>query len=252
MIGKNTIKRIAALQQKKFRWEQELFVAEGERLVDDILNSGIEVESLFFTSRWKQDVTKKTFDMVEVSELEMKRMSSLTTSTPVLAVVKMPKYNLNPEDLTNKLTIALDDIQDPGNLGTIIRLADWFGVKNVVCSTNTVDVYSPKVVQATMGAIARVKVHYVDLNSFLEQVSAAGIMVYGTFMAGQNIYTTKLTNSGVVVMGNEGNGISSEIEKLVSQRLTIPNFSSDESTSESLNVAMATAVVCSEFCRRTI
>jgi TrmH family RNA methyltransferase len=252
MIGKNTIKRIQSLQQKKFRRELGLFVAEGERLVNDILLSDLRVETLYHTLEWRPVKGKSSPEQIEISELEMKKISGLSTQSTVLALIRIPDREIIIEDIIDSLTIVLDDIQDPGNLGTIIRLADWFGIEHVVCSIGTVDAYSPKVIQATMGAISRVKITYVDIIEFIGNASKMGIAAYGTFMEGKNIYQTDLAQQAIVIMGNEGNGISQDVEKLITQRLTIPSFSGKKSTSESLNVAMATAIVCSEFRRRLI
>jgi len=251
MIGKNTIKRISSLHQKKYRREQGIFIAEGERLVEEIIRSGLITETIYYTQDWKQKEFTNSNIFVEISSLEMKKISGLTTPSPVLAIVGIPNYTVNIHQLSGSLTLALDDVQDPGNMGTIIRLADWFGIEHIVCSTGTVDVFSPKVVQATMGAIARVKIIYMDLPDFLSQISSLGVEVFGTFTNGENIFREVLSGKGVVVMGNEGNGICEDVEKWITKRLTIPNYSTGAETSESLNVAMATAIVCAEFRRRT-
>jgi TrmH family RNA methyltransferase len=165
-----------------------------------------------------------------------------------LAVFKQPRYEYNPEVLKDSLCLALDDVQDPGNLGTIVRLADWFGIEDIFCSQGTADVYNPKTIQATMGAIARVRVHYCDLVSLIG--SLKDIPVYGTFLDGDNMYNKSLSANGLIVMGNEGKGVSPEVGSLINERLYIPNYPTGRTTSESLNVAIATAIVCSEFRRR--
>ncbi|KAA6342762.1 23S rRNA (uridine(2479)-2'-O)-methyltransferase, partial [termite gut metagenome] len=181
---------------------------------------------------------------------ELSRCSLLKAPQQVLAVFEQPQYQLNLTPVRKSLSLALDDVQDPGNLGTIIRIADWFGIEHVFCSSGTADVYSPKVVQATMGAIARVKVHYVTLPELVR--SLGDIPVYGTFLDGENIYTQSLSANGVIVMGNEGNGISKDTESFINRRLFIPSYPPERETSESLNVAVATAIVCAEFRRRPL
>lgn len=249
MLTKNTIKRLSSLQSKKFRKEFGVFIAEGSRLIDELLNSKLEIKEIYYTSELKSP----NFDKSNYSELisndEMRKISALSTPSQVFAVIDIPEYKIDDIDFTNEFVIALDTIQDPGNLGTIIRLADWFGVNNIICSHETVDIFSPKVVQSTMGAITRVKVIYCDLKEELTKLKSK-VPVYGTFMEGSNIYETELKPIGVVVMGNEGNGINAEIENLVSQKIHIPSFAKDRTNVESLNVAMATAIVCSEFRRR--
>ena len=182
-------------------------------------------------------------------------MSSLSTQPPVIAVYVIPKSrDVGVDAVRNRLAIALDRVQDPGNLGTIVRIADWFGITDIICSLDTVDIYNPKTVQATMGAISRVNVSYVNLAEFLSSAAKSGTPIYGTFLDGESIYTSPLAQNGIIIMGNEGKGISAEVEANVSQRLLIPHFSSDGSapSSDSLNVAMATAIVVAEFRRRFI
>lgn len=237
MISKNQIKLIQSLSRKKKRDELRLFVAEGEKLVRDLLPS-FECESLFTTiSDYSQSE--------HISEQEMKKITHLSTPSTVLAVFKQKENSYDIDNVTQNLSIALDDIQDPGNLGTIIRLADWFGIRYVFCSQACADVYNSKTVKATMGALSRVNVIFVDLPAFLTKIPCS---VYGTFMDGDNIYTEKLSQKGIIVMGNEGQGISKEVENRIDKRLTIPSFGNNGS--ESLNVAMATGIICSEFRRR--
>lgn len=241
MVSKNQIKLINSLQQKKYRNEHQLFIAEGVKVIQELLQSNIVLEHLFATSEIFSsfDVKAKT----EVSTQEMKKISALTTPSSCLALFKIPSQNSIEK---SGLIVALDDIRDPGNLGTIVRLCDWFGVTQIVCSKETVDLYNPKVVQATMGSIARVKVNYLDLNKFILESS---LPVFGTFMDGKNIYKEAFPNEGIIVFGNEANGISSEIEKNIKKRIAIPQFGEIQET-ESLNVATATAIVLSEFRRK--
>lgn len=249
MLSKNKIKLISSLSQKKFRDETGLFVAEGTKLVSD-LSVAFPCELLLVTEARKNEFSSiQAIEMVEVTEQELAKVSAQKSPQGVLALFRKPIHVLNYADLANRLTLALDDVQDPGNLGTIIRIADWFGIQDILCSLHCADAFSTKTVQATMGALARVKVHPVDLPEFLHQV-AGQLPVYGTFMDGEDIYESRLSPSGIIVMGNEGNGISVEIEELVTQKLLIPNFPKGQPTSESLNVGVATALVCAEFRRR--
>ena len=249
MISQSKIKLIKSLEKKKFRDESGLFVAEGTKLVLDLL-SVFPCSILAATPEWlKEKKAIRADEIMEVPAGEFHKISNLKTPQGVLGVFVKPSGSWENNDLPGKLVLALDDIQDPGNLGTILRIADWFGITDVFCSEHTVDAFNPKTVQATMGALARVKVHTVSLVDFLTTCSG-NMPIYGTFMDGENIYAKSLSPAGIIVMGNEGNGISPEIEKLVSHRLLIPNYPQGRTTSESLNVGVATALVCSEFRRR--
>ncbi|MEN9981435.1 MAG: hypothetical protein RL542_1222 [Bacteroidota bacterium] len=238
MVSKNQIKLISSLQQKKQRIAHQLFIAEGIKGIQELLDASFELDHLY--------TTQNDFEMVSnnhktvVSDADLKKISALATPNTCLAVFKMPKEK---KIEASGLILALDSVRDPGNLGTIMRLCDWFGIQQLICSKETVDIYNPKVVQATMGSIARVNVSYVDLNDFLTTTS---LPVFGTFMNGDNIYKTALPQEGIIVMGNEANGISPELEKIIKNRLTIPRFGTIQKT-ESLNVATATAIVLSEF-----
>lgn len=247
-LSKNKIKYIHSLALKKIRKEEQVFLAESPKVVEE-LAAYFPCRFLAATSSWlKANPTISANEIAEVTQDELSRASLLKTPQQVLAIFEQPQYTLDSQVVRHSLCLALDDVQDPGNLGTIIRLADWFGIKDIICSPNTVDVYNPKVIQATMGAIARVKIHYTPLTDFIRSVG--NIPVYGTFLNGENIYGQELANNGLIVMGNEGNGISPEIETLVSHRLYIPNYPQGQKTSESLNVAIATSIVCSEFRRQ--
>ena len=240
MVSKNQIKLITSLQQKKYRKQEQLFFAEGVKVVQELLNSNFELQDLFTT---KQDFLTVSKDKVHaISDAELKKISVLTTPNTCLAVFKIPKAVAYEQ---NGLILALDDVRDPGNLGTIIRLCDWFGIETLFCSEESVDIYNPKVVQATMGSISRVNVVYGNLEAFLTKTK---LPVFGTFMDGKNIYQEKLPKEGIIIMGNEANGISSSVEKLVSERIAIPRFGNLQVT-ESLNVATATAIILSEFKR---
>ena len=252
MLSKNDIKNIKSLELKKFRDEKGLFVAEGHKLVGELLGV-FKCVLLVATDEWLAGHGRIPADRVEaVTADELKKASLLRSPQDVLAVFCIPEDRQTMKEAASEnLVLALDDVQDPGNLGTIIRIADWFGIKDIFCSRGTADVFNPKAVQATMGAIARVKIHYNDL---VKEISAlpASVPVYGTYLDGETIYDTQLSDNGVIIMGNEGNGISKEVGKTVNHKLYIPNWPAGAATSESLNVAIATAIVCSEFRRRLI
>ena len=241
MLTKNQIKLIARLGQKKFRMQHQLFVVEGKKGVEEFLNSNVVLHQLFATVDDFECDTKK---FILVTEAELKKISNLATAQTALALFEIPK----PKHIEKKgLILALDAVRDPGNLGTIIRLCDWFGIEHLVCSNTTVDCYNPKVVQATMGSLSRVQIAYVDLEAFLKTSKA---QKFGAFMNGTNVYQTNLPQSGILVLGNEANGISAAIETLINQKISIPRFGNLQAT-ESLNVATATAILLSEFCRRS-
>jgi TrmH family RNA methyltransferase len=243
MVSKNQIKLISSLQQKKQRIAHQMFIAEGIKGIQELIDAKFELDHLY--------TTQNDFEMVSnnqktlISDADLKKISALATPNTCLAVFKIPNEKKSKE---SGLIVALDSVRDPGNLGTIMRLCDWFGIEQLICSKETVDIYNPKVVQATMGSIARVNVSYVDLNDFLTTTT---LPVFGTFMNGENIYTTALPQEGIIVMGNEANGIAPELEKIIKNRLTIPRFGTIQKT-ESLNVATATAIVLSEFRRASL
>ena len=248
MLSKNKIKYIRSLELKKNRKEERAFVAEGHKLVGDLLGH-FSCKLLVATRSWL-DIHPQVVadDVIEVTQEELTRASLQKTPQDVLAIFEQPEYPMNPEVISQSLCLALDDVQDPGNLGTIIRVADWFGIEHIFCSLGTVDVYNPKTIQATMGALARVKLHYCNLPSMI--ASLGDVPVYGTFLDGKNIYGEDLGTYGLIVMGNEGKGVSQEVADMVNKRLYIPNYPPQRETSESLNVAMATGIVCAEFRRR--
>jgi len=238
MLSKNQIKLITSLQQKKQRFANQLFFAEGIKVIQELVESNFELVHLYTTQNDFEEVSqdKKTI----ISANELKKISALATQNSCLGVFRI---QADKKIIESGLILALDSIRDPGNLGTILRLCDWFGIDQIVCSKDAVDIYNPKVVQATMGSIARVNVNYIDLENFIGQTQ---LPVFGTFMQGDIIYKTDLPQEGIIVMGNEANGISPELEKVIKNRLTIPRFGSLQKT-ESLNVATATAIVLSEF-----
>lgn len=241
-ISANKIKFVRSLSQKKFRDEHSLFVAEGEKIVAEARASGYQIEEIYYTE--------------EIGSEAMARISNLSTPSPVLAVIRKPEFSaediisaLKPE--SKGLYLALDGVKDPGNLGTIIRIADWFGVEAIFASTGTVEVFNPKVVQATMGAIFRKKVIYTDLAELCTRFKSLGLPVYGTLLDGKNIYEALPADRkhGLVVMGSESFGISEQLRPHIDSKLFIPPYPADAVTSESLNVAIATAIICAEFRR---
>ena len=247
MIGKNTIKWVHSLEMKKNRKREGLFVAEGPKVVGDLL-SRFRLHSVFATDEWTgSDRIGADVRLERVDDDTLRRLSFLQHPQQVVAVMEMNKEEKVEVD-ADRLTIMLDGVQDPGNLGTIIRIADWFGIDSIICSPDTADAYNPKVVQATMGSLGRVSVTYSPLVPLLSSLPAE-MPIYGTLLDGKDIYQKELTHHGVIIMGNEGNGISEEVRAMVTHPLLIPRFRQGESA-ESLNVAVATAITCSEFCRR--
>lgn len=245
MISKKKRQLIKSLAQRKFREKYGLFVAEGPKLVDDLIES-FHAETIFATSEWLSENRPKSDEIVECDDNEIKSCSLLPSARSVLALFKIKRPNLDLSEINKSLCIALDSVQDPGNLGTIIRVADWFGIQHIICSKDTVDVYNPKVVQSTMGSLSRVNIYYEELSEILKQVTTP---LYGTFLKGENIYNQKLSDKGIIVMGNEGKGISLEVERYITEKLFIPPYPANSPTAESLNVAMATGIICSEFRR---
>lgn len=248
MISKATIKKIHALDMRKFRRNERLFVAEGPKLVDELCAT-MKPVYIAALPEWISENAKiisgTEYDIVTPDELQ--RASLQKNPQQVIALFPIPEHRFCTEQLRNELVLMLDGVQDPGNLGTIARIADWFGVRNIICSTDTADIYNPKAVQATMGALARVKFHYTDLIQLLSQYDGP---VYGTFLDGENIYGQELSENGIIVMGNEGKGISQGVGEMINRRLYIPNYPIGTQTTESLNVAIATSIVCAEFRRR--
>ena len=234
MITNSEIKQIRSLREKKFRDESGLFVVEGEKMVAEALQSGLDVTNVYRVE--------------EIGEKAMERISLLSTPSPVLALVRKPQYGA--VKLEKMLYLGLDSVRDPGNMGTIIRIADWFGIDTIFASPDTVDVYNPKVVQATMGGIFRCKIIYTDMPAICRRFKSEGMPVFGTFLDGDNIYESELVPEGIVVMGNESNGVGREVAVEVNSRIFIPR--GNGSKAESLNVAVATAVTLAEFNRRAL
>lgn len=248
MLSKNKIKFIQSLARKKNRDDLGFFVAEGEKLIQELIQANFKFHTIVATEDVIQKYSKVPCEKLETDIHSIKKISSLTTPQEIVAVVHKPIHRLDMNAMKEQLTIALDCIQDPGNLGTIIRLASWFGIKQIICSEDTVDCFNSKVVQATMGGIAHVDITYTKLPPLFEKAKEINLPLYGTFLEGDNIFKTDLTATGVIIMGNEGKGISAETEVYVDHKLLIPSFG-DKSV-ESLNVSMATAIVCAEFCKR--
>lgn len=236
MLTNNDTKLINSLVKKKFRQKYNKFVVEGVKNIKEVLNSSIYIEKIYSIDDTFDDFPSKN---VLITERELKKISQLVTPNTALAVCEIPQEKKIQK---NGFIIALDDIRDPGNLGTIIRMADWFGIQQIVCSKETVDLYNPKVIQSTMGSFIRVQINYTDLEKFFETYSHP---ILGTFMDGENLYKTSLPENAVLLMGNEANGISEKLESFVTQRLSIPRMGKLQQT-ESLNVAMATSIILGE------
>ncbi len=240
MLSKARIKIIQSLHLKKYRNELKLFVVEGKKQVAELLTSNYQISCLIATHNWAmqhaQYITNNT-ELITVSDDELKKVSLLQAPQDVLALVQMPDINYLPELLINNFTIVLDGIQDPGNLGTIVRIADWYGIKNIVCSLDCVDIYNPKTIQATMGSFARVNVYYIDLIEVLNQID---LPVYGALMQGESLHTVQLHKNALLIIGNEGKGISENLLQYITNPITIPKFGE----AESLNAGVAAAIIC--------
>jgi TrmH family RNA methyltransferase len=256
MISKNKAKFIISLQKKKVRDEERLYVIEGDKLVREFLGAHVHLKILIakpeFLSSLSADLTSIVAEIESVSYDDLKKISTLKTPHNAIALVPIPETILDLTKIFKSLCIVLDSIQDPGNLGTIIRAAAWFGIKNIICSPDSVDVYNPKVVQASMGALLHVNVYYHDLIELLIAARTNRISVFGTLLEGESIYSHKLDNKGIILFGNESKGISDEIMPYITQKIMIPKFSSARQGIDSLNVSMAASVICSEFMRKSI
>ena len=252
MISIQTIKHIKSLQQKKFREEEQCFVAETPKIVEEVLNSNAySVEAVYALKSWIDENWKRfaRHTLTEVSPKELERISGLQTPNQVLAVIKKSDISIDLDTIFSDTSLMLDDIRDPGNLGTILRIADWFGIKHVLCSNESVEYTNPKCIQASMGSFLRVSVHYGDLARFLLD-KKVDTPIYGSFMDGENIYQTNLNPKACIVIGNEAHGISKPLESLITKKIHIPSFSNEKIHAESLNASIATAIFCSELKRR--
>jgi TrmH family RNA methyltransferase len=254
MLTKNQIKHISSLSVKKYREINREFIAEGVKVVSELIKSRYTVKKIFCTGEWSQNndayFSSGKFDMEVISLKELERISLLTTPNQVLAIAEIPEKSIAKINTAKELVLALDEIKDPGNLGTIIRTADWFGIKKIICSENTVDIYNPKVIQSTMGSLFRVEIAYMDLVEFLNNQKPAKI--YGALLDGESIYNKELADNGIIVIGNESNGISEKIIPLITDKLFIPRSASGNQFNfpESLNASVATALICYEFSRQ--
>jgi len=255
MISKNRTKFIISLKKKKVRDEEGLFVIEGDKLVKEFLTANVHIKTLIakpeFISSLASELKTCADEIEEVSYEELKLLSTLKTPHNAMAVVPIPKKELDINEILNKLVVALDFVQDPGNLGTIIRAAAWFDIKNIVCSTDCVDVYNPKVIQASMGAILHVNVCYSNLKELLIMANKKNVPVFGTLLEGDSIYDHKLDNKGIILLGNESSGISDELIPFITEKIMIPKFNHAKSGIDSLNVGMAASIVFSEFLRKS-
>ena len=247
MLSKSQISFLKSLQHKKFRTEHGFFLVEGVKSVKEFIDSAYQIEAIYHTFAFDPNLLKlsRNINFNEISLNDLEKISTLKTPQEVIALVKMPKWPpLDNKLLRQKFSIVLDGIQDPGNMGTIIRTADWFGIQHIICADDTVDVYNPKVVQATMGSLSRINVHYVDIKHFLSHIN---LPIFGALLNGTNIYNVNFGHEGLVIMGNEGNGLRPEIIKLIQHAVTIPRMGK----AESLNVGIATAIFCSEINRKS-
>lgn len=253
MVSKNKANFIISLQKKKIRDSEKLFVIEGDKLVNEFLDAGVKVKILVarpeFLSSLPEQKIKKAFEVIEASYEDLKKISSLKTPNNALAVIPMPGLKTITNEPGEEITVALDCVQDPGNLGTIIRAAAWFGIKNIYCSVDCADVYNSKVIQASMGAILYVQVHYTDIRSLLEKASGNKIKIYGTLLEGESIYSKRLENKGIILFGNESRGISEELQPFITDRIKIPGLNYARPGIDSLNVSMAASIIFSEFTR---
>lgn len=256
MISKNKVKFIISLQKKKVRDEEKLYVIEGDKIVREFLGAGIPLKTLIakpeFLGSLSSEMTTNVLEIEDVSYEDLKRISTLKSPHNAIALVPMPEKHLDLSVIFKNLCVAIDSIQDPGNLGTIIRAAAWFGIKHIICSYDCVDIYNPKVIQASMGAMLHADVYYHNLKEFFISAQAKKVSVFGTYLEGESVYTHKLDNKGIILLGNESRGISSDLIQFVTYKIMIPKFSSAKPGIDSLNVGMAASVVFSEFMRKSI
>jgi TrmH family RNA methyltransferase len=245
MLSKSQISFIKSLHQKKYRKESGIFIIEGIKSIIEFINSSYDIHSIYYTTEFTSLLPKNTANikLFEVNNVELEKISTLQTPQGILALVNIPKQQkLELKNLKNCFSIVLDDVQDPGNFGTIIRTADWFGIKNIICSENTVEAYNPKTVQSTMGSLCRVNVIYTNLSQFLTETD---LPIFGALLKGNNIYNTNWGKEGLILLGNEGHGISDNLIEKITTPVTIPRFGK----AESLNVAVSAAIFCNELCR---
>lgn len=253
MLSKHVTKIVQNLEKKKFREKYNLFKVEGEKLVKELLLSDFRVRTVLAYKEWaeRNHLPAGTYEVTEVDEKEMGSISNFQSLPEVMALAEIPQYAAAPDEIRDSLSLVLNGIQDPGNLGTILRVADWFGIGHVFCDEDCASFHNPKCVQASMGAVFRVKVHYTDLPALLQTYRSENFHCYGTFLNGSDIYRTPLSSRGFIIMGNEGKGIRPEIEELTDRKLTIPSFARNSYCTESLNVGVATGIILSEFKRNS-
>jgi TrmH family RNA methyltransferase len=257
MLNVAKVKQFRSLQQKKFRQIYKQFLIQGDKIVNESIHSTNKPDCIIATSEWIEknvNLLNSNLLVEEVNSKQMQQISTLRSVPDVIAVMNIVDDKFNFESLTDNLCLGLDCIQDPGNMGTVLRIADWFNITNVICSPDTVDYTNPKVIQASMGAFLRVQVSYVDLAEQINKVREQNkdYSVYGSFMDGESVYSAKLNSKGLIIMGNEGKGISSDLESLCSDRIAIPHFPLDRQETESLNISVAAGIICSEFRRPRI
>lgn len=257
MLSKNKIKLINSLDHKKYRETNKLFVAEGEKILREVLSSGYSVKILVINDTLLQslpeELLEKPEEIITAKDSELSKISFLSSSSKGLAVIEIQDKAVEEKKITGQLSLVIEQLQDPGNFGTIIRTADWFGIRNIFCSHDCVDQYNSKVIQSTMGSFIRVNIQYCDLPKLLEKYSSEdNFPIYGSFLYGKNIYQEPLRQNGFIVIGNESKGISEQLSQLINHRISIPYYPANEKTIDSLNASLACAIICSEFRRRTL
>jgi TrmH family RNA methyltransferase len=251
MLSKKQVQLLTSLQVKKYRNDHGLFIAEGDKIAEMLLSSDYTIHSIYATKEWFKSLTlhiDSTAHHYEITQKELETISGLMTPQDVIIVAEIPNKNFDLNEIKTGLTLVFDEIKDPGNLGTIIRIADWFGIKNIICSPDSVDVYNPKVIQATMGSFCNVDVSYMPLEELFNRNK---LPVYGTTLDGENIYESDLKKDAFILFGNESRGIKTDYKKLLTHKIKIPSFNTNASKAESLNISVATGIICSEFLRRT-
>jgi TrmH family RNA methyltransferase len=253
MLSKNKVSEISALHQKKYRLSSGLFILEGEKIVDELLESSWETVELIATAELFHKY-ESLADNIQLAEPYLfAKISSLKTPSGILAIAKQKHFSIDEIEVKNKFTLCLDGVRDPGNLGTIIRIADWFGIQNIICSEDTVDLYNSKTIQSTMGSFLRVPVIYADIVQFLTTVKNQQVPIFGAVLNGVDVYEKRGITDGVIVMGSESHGLSAEVLECIDEPITIPSkrlqFSADDVSQQidSLNVAIATSVICAVF-----
>lgn len=254
MISKNTIKLIKSLASKKNRTKENLFLVEGDKNVAEVLKSSFKIEKLFATSEFlleNKSLVNRGTQVFEVTKKDISQASLLQNPQNCLAICTLPTEINLPQNLENNLSVYLDDIQDPGNLGTIIRICDWFGINRLFCSPNTADTFNPKVIQASMGSFCRVQIIKTSFENVAEIARKNKIPIYGAYLEGKNLYSETLPLKAILIMGNEGNGIAAALENKIDHKIKIPGYSQNTESAESLNVSVATAIICAEFKRQS-